>query len=77
MNKRKRKKGSKNTAFGEPHNLIFWKFTLKKPETVNAFLERGSKKQKETIKEILIYLKRFDRDFFEEVNGENILEEIK
>ena len=76
-NKRGRKKGSKNIYSGEPHNLIFWKVTLKEPNSVNAFLERGSQKQKETIKEVLTYLKRFDRDFFDEVNGEEILKEIK
>ncbi len=74
--KRGRKKGSKNKYSGEPHNLGFWKITLKRPEEVNAFLERGSNQQKETIKEILDYLKRFDPEFFERVNGEEILKEL-
>jgi len=72
-----RKKGSKNKQRGIPSNLAFWKLTLKNPEEVNAFLERGSISQKETIKNILVYLKRKDKDFFEEVNGEDILKEIK
>lgn len=74
---RGRKKGSKNKTSGEPSNLAFWKITLKRPEEVNAFLERGSEKQKQTIKEILIYLKRKDKEFFERANGEEILKEIK
>ena len=76
MPKRGRKKGSKNKYYGEPSNLSFWKITLKRPEEVNAFLNRGSKQQKATIKEILIYLKRADKEFFERVNGEEILKEI-
>ena len=77
MTLRGRKKGSRNKFSGEPHNLGFWKLTLKNPEEVKGFLERGSQKQKETIKEIVSYLKRFDPDFFERVNGEEILKELK
>ena len=77
IKKRGRKPGTKNKYLGEPHNLCFWKVTLKKPEDVNAFLNRGSKQQKETIKEILIYLKKFDRDFYDDVLGDKILREIK
>ena len=69
-----RKKGSKNKFKGEPHNLAFWKLTLKSSEEVHDFLNRGSAQQKETIKNVLLYLKRFDPDFFEEVNGDKILE---
>jgi len=76
MVKRGRKKGTKNKYAGEPHNLVFWKFTLIKPETVNAFLNRGSIQQKETIKEIVSYLKRYDPDYFERVNGDKILKEL-
>ena len=88
---RGRPKGSKGKFSGEPHNFAFWKLTLKKPEVVNAFLERGSDKQKETIKEMLIYLKRGkknlpyseikyavkDLEFFERINGEEILKELE
>lgn len=74
---RGRKKGSKNKYLGEPHNLAFWKLTLKSREEVNAFLDRGSERQKETIKEILNYLKGKDKDFFERVNGKKILKELK
>lgn len=75
--KRGRKKGSKNTFYGEPSNLAFWKFELKNPETVNAFLERGSIQQKETIKDILKYLKRKEPDFFERINGQKIVKRLK
>lgn len=76
IKKRGRKLGTKNKTSAEPHNLCFWKITLKRPEEVNAFLTRGSNLQKETIKEILIYLKRFDRDFFDENNGDKILKQL-
>lgn len=81
--KRGRKKGSKNREYflresikRDPRNFAFWKCVLKKQEVVNAFLDRGSKQQKETIKEILIYLKRADMEFFNRVNGEETLKEI-
>lgn len=74
---RGRKKGSKNRFSGQPPNLIFWKLTLKNKEEVAAFLSRGSKQQKDTIKEILKYLKRVDTLFFEKVNGEEIMKELK
>ena len=74
---RGRPKIEKNVTYDAPHNYAFWKCTLKNPETVNAFLERGSKKQKETIKEIVWYIKRYDPDYFEEINGEEILKELK
>lgn len=75
--KRGRKKGTKNKYLGEPRNYAFWKFTLKNRETLNAFLERGSDNQKETIKEIVSYLKRYDPEFFEKINGDEILKELK
>ena len=77
MTLRGRKKGSRNKFSGEPHNLGFWKLTLKNPEEVNAFLDRGSKQQKQTIKEILSYLKVADIEFFEQVNGKKLLKELK
>lgn len=74
---RGRKKGSKNRHSGDPHNFAFWKQTLKNQEEVNAFLARGSKEQKDTIKEILEYLKNHDKEFFVEVNGFKVLKELK
>jgi hypothetical protein len=75
--KRGRKKGSRNRFSGEPHNLAFWKLTLSRPEEINAFIDRGNKNQKQTIKEILLYLKVADIDFFNKVNGKKILKELK
>lgn len=87
---RGRPKGSKNPHQGEPNNLSFWKVTIKNREVINAFLDRGSEKQKESIKEVLIYLKRADKkeeefrnrfeqadlQFFEKVSGKEILKEL-
>jgi len=75
-NKRGRKKGTKNISLGEPHNLSFWKITLKRPEEVHDFLTRGDSRQKEEIKNILLYLKRAEIDFFDDVNGEEILRKL-
>lgn len=74
--KRGRPKIVKFKDYDAPHNFYYWKWILKEPETVNAFLNRGSKQQKDIIKEILVYLKRADKDFFEKVNGEEVLKEI-
>lgn len=78
-----RPKGSKSKQYylrqrfkKEPHNFAFWKITLKNPEEVNAFLDRGSAKQIKTIKEILTYIKKIDEELFERVNGKEILKEL-
>lgn len=89
MIKKGRKKGSKNKLFGEPCNFTYWKTVLKNRETLNAFLDRGSDKQRDKIKEVLIYLKRAEKkgkefrtkfeqadiEFFKKYNGEEILKE--
>ena len=67
----------KKTNYGEPNNLAFWKITLKRPEELHDFINRGSKKQKEILKEILLYIKRVELDFFKEVNGDIILKDLK
>lgn len=76
MIKRGRKKGSKNKYSGEPHNLIFWKVTLVNPNAMYQFLTRGGDRVKNEIKEIVSYLKRYQPEFFEKVNGDEILKEI-
>ncbi len=74
--KRGRKKIVKFKDYNAPHNFYCWKWMLQEPETVNAFLNRGSKKQKDHIKEMLVYLKRTDKDFFNKIHGNEILEKL-
>ena len=74
--KRGRKKGSKNYHSGEPRNYAFWYWTLRNREVTNAFLERGSVQQKESIKQIVSYAKRYNPDFYERINGKEILEKL-
>lgn len=75
MAKRGRKKGWRSEA--QPTNIAYWMWTLKKPEEVNAFIERGSQQQKDNIKAVLKYLKTFDPYFFQKIEGEKILERLQ
>lgn len=72
-----RPKIEKNSLYDAPHNYSFWKHTLIYPENRNTFLERGSEQQKKTIKEIVLYIKSHEPEFFEKINGEEILERLK
>jgi len=73
MVRRGRKKGSKNKQSGRPVNFAFWKLVLSVPEELQDFLTRGSNRQKECIKNALVYLKGIDSEFFDDVNGKEIL----
>ena len=87
-NKRGRKKGSKKTIKQkrnmtrlvkkfkkEPTNYIFWKGMLR-DNKIQQFIDRGSVEQKTTIKQILKFLKVDDCEFFDEVNGQNLLKQL-
>lgn len=73
QNKRGRPKGSKK---GEPVNFEFWKWTLRNNE-IQQFLDRGNAEQKECIKNVVKHLKNIEPEFFEQVNGESILKQLK
>jgi len=60
----------------KPNNLIFWKMTLKE-DKIQPFLDRGLKDQKKTIKNVLKYLKNMEPEFFEQVEGKQILKQLK
>ncbi len=60
----------------EPTNYIFWKGMLK-DNKVQQFIDRGNIEQKITIKKVLIFLKVDDCEFFDEVNGKNLLKQLK
>lgn len=88
--KRGRPKGSKKTIKqkknmtklvkkfkkGEPTNYVFWKGMLK-DNKVQEFIDRGNIEQKLTIKRCLIFLKVDDSEIFEEVDGQNLLKQLK
>ena len=60
----------------EPGNYDFWKGMLK-DNLVQQFIERGDIQQKTTIKKVLMFLKLDDCDMFEEVNGKDLLKQLK
>ena len=70
-NKKGRPKGSKEIS-----NLIFWKGMLK-DNKIQDFIDRGTKEQKITIKNILKYLSNMQPEFFEQVKGKQILKDLK
>lgn len=78
MPKRGRKKGSKNKNASQPLTLLgFWVHILRNPKTVEEFLKRGDKRQKNEIKQVLNYCKGNEPEIFEEVNGKEILKRLK
>jgi hypothetical protein len=74
--KKIKKRGRPKGSSGEPTNLEFWKGILKDNQ-VQQFLDRGSKEQKELIKNVLQYLKNIEPRFFERVNGKLFLKQLK
>ena len=60
-----------------PSNLDCWRFTLKRPEQVNSFLERGNKKQHKQIRDCLEYLKTREPEFFEKIDGKLMLKKFR
>lgn len=77
MTPKGRKKGSRNKRKGLPNNMNYWRFVFQKEEDVNAFLSRGDKRQKNDMKDVLTYFKKHDSEFFNEINGQKILKELK
>lgn len=61
---------------GEPTNYVFWKGMLK-DNLVQQFIDRGNAEQKITIKKVLKFLKVDDCEFFDEINGQNLLKQLK
>jgi len=61
---------------GEPTNYVFWLGMLK-DNKVQQFIDRGNAEQKLTIKRVLKFLKVDDGEFFDEVNGQNLLKQLK
>lgn len=74
MAKRGRSKGSLKSI---PHNITWWKWTLLKPSEIIAFIEKGDNRQKNDMRSVLRYLKLSEPEFFEKINGKEILRRLK
>ena len=78
MPKKKQGRGRpKGSIKGSPHNLAWWKWTLVKPEEVTAFIERGNEQQRANMKCILKHLRVNEPEFFEKINGKEIVRRLK
>lgn len=71
------KKQRKKLTSRLPSNLAFWKFTLIHPEEINAFILKGNERQHACILRVLKYVKQFDKEYFEKINGVTILRRLK
>ena len=60
----------------EPTNYVFWKGMLK-DNLVQQFIDRGNADQKMLIKKVLMFLKVDDCELFDEVDGKNLLKQLK
>jgi len=56
--------------------MFFWRGILK-DNLAQQFVDRGNAEQKITIKKVLMFLKIDDSEFFDEVNGKNLLKQLK
>lgn len=72
MKKRIKRKLSK----GLPQNYTFWCQTIDRPDELTEFIRRGNKKQKDSIRLVLQYMKRTDPDKFKDVAGHKILKRL-
>lgn len=70
-------KQRKKLCSRRPTNFAYWRFTLINPKEVEAFLTRGNKRQHMCMVRVLNYVSRFDKEYFEKVNGESILRRLK
>lgn len=73
---KKKRRRRKRTFTKEPTNLSFWLSTIKNEEDLNQFLLRGDEKQKQSIIQVLNYLKRLDPQEFRVLNGHSWLEKF-
>lgn len=60
-----------------PTNLAFWRWTLAKEKDVNSFLERGTEQQLKNMLHALQYFKRMEDEYFEQINGKEIIKKLK
>ncbi len=76
ITKKKQVRATKLVGKKEPTNYVFWKGMLR-DNKVQEFVDRGNAEQKLTIKKVLMFLKVDDCEFFDEVNGKNLLKQLK
>ena len=77
MKKPMSKKQRKKLFSRKPYNLAFWRWTVSSREDMIAFFERGDERQIKCIVRTLNYLKKYEKELFEKINGEENLEKFK
>ena len=60
-----------------PANYSFWRFTFNNQKETEQFILKGNKEQHTSMIRSLNYLRKFDREYFNKVNGEKYLEQLK
>lgn len=60
-----------------PTNYNFWRQSLSNPKDVNSFLERGNERQHTCMIRTLNWLRRYDKEYYEKINGKEILKRLK
>ena len=76
ITKKKQVRDTKLEGKTEPTNKVILKGMIR-DNKVQEFVDRGSTEQKYIIKKVLIFLKLDDREMFDEVNGKNLLKQLK
>ena len=71
------KKRRKKLFSRKPHNYVFWRGIVASDKDLDQFYERGSDRQLSLIIRTLNYLKRYEGEYFEEINGDKKLKKFK
>jgi len=74
MTERKRRKKLLSNI---PSNLYFWRSVFKDKKQTQQFIERGNEKQHAQIIKILNYLRKFEKEYYEKINGKIIFRKLK
>lgn len=72
MSKKRRRKTYRRKG-RLPFNLNYWRFVVKTPKDLEAFLDHGSRSQQIQLLDALKYFKTAEEDLYAEVKGEHWL----
>lgn len=71
------KRGRKKLFSNVPSNFDFWCLVLKNPDETQDFINRGNENQHNSMIRTLNYLRKYEKELFNQINGVAILKELK
>lgn len=77
MREKLTKRGRKRLLSSVPSNYSFWRCVLKNKNEVDKFINKGDERQHSCMIRTVNYLRKFDNEFYNEINGKEILKRLK